>query len=72
LSNSTEQRRVILVRRQKSLERVLDGRSPLSLSRPHVDTLYGLHLMKAQRLRACWSTDFHLGLTGVPLVINES
>ncbi len=32
----------------------------------------GLHLMKAQRLRACWSTDFHLGLTGVPLVINET
>jgi predicted nucleic acid-binding protein len=32
----------------------------------------GLHLMKAQRLRACWSTDFHLGLTGVPLVINKT
>jgi predicted nucleic acid-binding protein len=32
----------------------------------------GLHLMKAQRLRQCWSTDFHLGLTGVPLVINET
>ncbi|HVR62529.1 MAG TPA: PIN domain-containing protein [Polyangia bacterium] len=31
----------------------------------------GLHLMKVQRLRRCWSTDFHLGLTGVPLVINE-
>ena len=30
----------------------------------------GLHLMKSQRIRACWSTDFHLGLTGVPLVIN--
>ena len=31
----------------------------------------GLHLMKTKRLRTCWSTDFHLGLTGVPLVINE-
>jgi predicted nucleic acid-binding protein len=31
----------------------------------------GLHVMKAQRLRRCWSTDFHLGLTGVRLVINE-
>jgi predicted nucleic acid-binding protein len=31
----------------------------------------GLHVMKAQRLRRCWSTDFHLGLTGVPLVVNE-
>jgi predicted nucleic acid-binding protein len=31
----------------------------------------GLHLMKARRIRACWSTDFHLGLMGVPLVINQ-
>ncbi len=31
----------------------------------------GLHLMKAHRLRVCWSTDFHLGLGGVPLVIDE-
>src|SRR5262245_29126429 len=31
----------------------------------------GLHLLKTNRLRVCWSTDFHLGLTGVPLVINE-
>jgi predicted nucleic acid-binding protein len=32
----------------------------------------GLHLMKAQRIRVCWSTDFHLALTGVPLVIHGS
>ena len=32
----------------------------------------GLHVMRAQRLRACWSTDFHLGLTGASLVINET
>jgi predicted nucleic acid-binding protein len=31
----------------------------------------GLYLMGARRIRACWSTDFHLGLTGVPLVINQ-
>jgi predicted nucleic acid-binding protein len=31
----------------------------------------GLHLMKEQRSQSCWSTDFHLGLTGVPLVIHE-
>jgi len=31
----------------------------------------GLHLMKARRLRRCWSTDRHLGLTGVSLVVNE-
>jgi len=31
----------------------------------------GLHMMQARRIRACWSTDFHLGITGVPLVINQ-
>lgn len=31
----------------------------------------GLVTMKERRIRACWSTDFHLGLTGVPLVIHE-
>ncbi len=31
----------------------------------------GLHLMKIRRIRTCWSTDFHLGLTGVPLVIHK-
>lgn len=31
----------------------------------------GLHVMDAQGCRVCWSTDFHLGITGVPLVINE-
>ena len=31
----------------------------------------GLHLMQARRIESCWSTDFHLGLTGVPLIIHE-
>jgi predicted nucleic acid-binding protein len=31
----------------------------------------GLSVMAVRRVRACWSTDFHLGLTGVPLVIHE-
>jgi len=31
----------------------------------------GLHVMKVRKIRICWSTDFHLGLTGVPLVIHE-
>jgi predicted nucleic acid-binding protein len=31
----------------------------------------GLHIMNAHRVRTCWSTDYHLGITGVPLVINE-
>ena len=32
----------------------------------------GLHVMKAQRVATCWSTDFHLGMTGVPLAIHGS
>ncbi|HYR83527.1 MAG TPA: PIN domain-containing protein [Terriglobia bacterium] len=31
----------------------------------------GLYLMRTRRIRSCWSTDFQLGLTGVPLVIHE-
>ena len=30
----------------------------------------GLHLMRERRVARCWSTDFHLGLTGVPLAIH--
>ena len=30
----------------------------------------GLHVMASRRIRTCWSTDFHLGLTKVPLVIH--
>ena len=30
----------------------------------------GLHLMEARGIRQCWSTDFHLSLTGVPLAIH--
>ena len=31
----------------------------------------GLFLMQKRRIQVCWSTDFHLGLTGVPLVIHQ-
>ncbi|MBI2821211.1 MAG: PIN domain-containing protein [Acidobacteria bacterium] len=31
----------------------------------------GLYLMTVRDLRACWSTDFHLGLTGVPLAVDQ-
>lgn len=31
----------------------------------------GLHVSKTHRVRTIWSTDFHLGLTGVPLVIGR-
>jgi predicted nucleic acid-binding protein len=31
----------------------------------------GLYLMRERNLALCWSTDFHLGLTGVPLVLGR-
>jgi predicted nucleic acid-binding protein len=30
----------------------------------------GLHVMEKRHVKTCWSTDFHLGLTGVQLVIH--
>jgi predicted nucleic acid-binding protein len=30
----------------------------------------GLHMMEKRQINTCWSTDFHLGLTGVQLVIH--
>jgi predicted nucleic acid-binding protein len=30
----------------------------------------GLHLMSERGMKVCWSTDFHLGLTGATLVVN--
>ena len=31
----------------------------------------GIHLMQKHKIGSCWSTDFHLGLAGASLVINE-
>jgi predicted nucleic acid-binding protein len=31
----------------------------------------GLHVMEKRKIGSCWSTDRHLGLTGVPLVIHK-
>jgi predicted nucleic acid-binding protein len=31
----------------------------------------GLHLAVTRRVTSVWSTDFHLGLTGVPLVVGR-
>jgi len=31
----------------------------------------GLQLMEGRRIEMCWSTDRHLGLTGVPLAIHQ-
>ncbi len=30
----------------------------------------GLFIMGKQKIRQCWSTDFHLGLTGISLIIH--
>lgn len=30
-----------------------------------------LHVMSDRRIKSCWSTDFHMGLTGVPLIIHS-
>jgi len=30
----------------------------------------GLRTMSVRRIRSCWSTDFHLSLTGVPLLVH--
>jgi predicted nucleic acid-binding protein len=30
---------------------------------------HGLVIMKERRIASCWSTDRHLGLTGIPLVL---
>jgi predicted nucleic acid-binding protein len=32
----------------------------------------GLHIMRERKIKRCWSTDFHLGLAGATLAINES
>ena len=32
---------------------------------------HGLAIMKTHALKSCWSTDRHLGLTGVPLATRE-
>jgi predicted nucleic acid-binding protein len=31
----------------------------------------GLQMMSARKTRSCWSTDFHLSITGVPLAIHS-
>lgn len=31
----------------------------------------GLYIMQETNIPCCWSTDFHMGLTGVPLVIHQ-
>lgn len=44
----------------------------LSNQRLTLTDAVGLHLMEESEVESCWSTDFHLGLTGVPLVIHRA
>ena len=53
---------------QAAAARVLQRFSDQKLSL--ADAL-GLHVMHERKIEVCWSTDFHLGLTGVPLVIHQ-
>ena len=55
-------------REQKAATKLLRKYSDQDLT---LTDAVGLHLMKAHRIKSCWSTDFHLGLTGVPLVIHD-
>lgn len=48
----------------KILQRFSD--QPLTLA-----DAVGLHVMGRHRVRVCWSTDRHMGLTDVPLVIHQ-
>lgn len=31
----------------------------------------GLHILEERQVTSCWSTDFHMSLTGVPLIIYQ-
>jgi predicted nucleic acid-binding protein len=55
-------------------EEIHDGRRVLQKFSDQVLTLVdgvGIALMKKHRIRRCWSTDRHLSLGGVPLVISS-
>ena len=56
---SSEQRAAVTILRRFSDQ-------PLTLA-----DAVGLHVMATNRVRSCWSTDRHMALTGVPLVIHE-
>jgi len=52
----------------KEASRILRNFSDQDLT---VTDACGLWMMKRYGIRSCWSTDRHLGLTGVPLVIHS-
>jgi len=55
-------------REQKAAQRILAEFSDQDLTLADAS---GLYFLESLRVRSCWSTDFHLGLTGVPLVIHQ-
>ena len=56
------------VREQRAGKRILAEFSDQDLT---LADAVGLHLLDTLGARSCWSTDDHLGLTGVSLVIHE-
>jgi hypothetical protein len=55
-------------REQKAAHRILAEFSDQDLT---LADAVGLYLLESRKMQSCWSTDFHLGLTGVPLVIHQ-
>lgn len=62
--------RIVAVREEEQLSavRLLRKFSDQDLT---LTDAVGLHLMTARKIKSCWSTDSHLGLTGIPLVTNR-
>ena len=56
------------VREQQAGKRLLTEFSDQDLT---LADAVGLYLLESLGVGSCWSTDFHLGLTGVPLVIHQ-
>ncbi len=49
----------------------LTGRASSSGQDLTMTDAVGLHIMVERKVKSCWSTDFHLGLTGIPLIIHQ-
>lgn len=56
------------IRNQTAASRLLRQFSDQDLT---MTDAVGLHLMLEKDVEYCWSTDFHLGLTGIPLIIHQ-
>ena len=55
-------------REQKAAAKLLRNFSDQDLT---LADAVGLHVMTVREIKDCWSTDFHLGLTGATLAIHR-